>query len=484
MVISKHSGGNSEIIKVARELFNDGAEAFRNSIKDDIEVCLERSGKKGFVFFIDDLDRIQPSLAVQILDVLQNLFVIEKCVFILAIDYNVVAKGLQEKFAGRADEREYRSYFDKIIQLPIRMPVEHYNIGNLLENRLIDSRYFNPIELSASLNTVEIDAPAEVDARGDADPSTIELLKSMVRLSIGYNPRSVKRLTYLLDFIRIKNDKQRELDAKEGDGNKGYDFDYISVRIMCFGVVCIQMAYPGVYQMLQKNANFLDWREENSNTSNAGDEWIPVRSVIAKRDDAQRERVEDIVLLLQLIAQCARESLEREMKKVLELVAAAVGGVAPEQEPEMDEEGFFLYLASGNKVSPISRKRLRVFLRQLKAVFKNEQNEPLLYFKYSKDGVEVYAERERVRRLLKWRVDLGYSRLKYTVGDENKEKELQPLDYLRKSKTDGEKDVWEKLLEAYNRVMPEKLDADFVEKHWVDPLSAPTSEPNDAPPAA
>ena len=48
--------------------------------------------KKGFIFFIDDLDRIDPPLAVEILELLKNLFDLDHCVFVLAIDYNVVIK--------------------------------------------------------------------------------------------------------------------------------------------------------------------------------------------------------------------------------------------------------------------------------------------------------------------------------------------------------------------------------------------------------
>ena len=40
------------------------------------------------------------------------------CVFVLAIDYDVVVKGLESKFGKKTEEneREFRSFFDKIIQ--------------------------------------------------------------------------------------------------------------------------------------------------------------------------------------------------------------------------------------------------------------------------------------------------------------------------------------------------------------------------------
>ena len=52
-------------------------------------------GRKGFLFFIDDLDRIDPPFAVQILELLKNIFDLEHCIYVLAIDYDVVVKGLK-----------------------------------------------------------------------------------------------------------------------------------------------------------------------------------------------------------------------------------------------------------------------------------------------------------------------------------------------------------------------------------------------------
>lgn len=44
------------------------------------------------------MDRLEPVVAVQILSLLKNLFDVPDCVFILAIDYEVVEKGLEKKF--------------------------------------------------------------------------------------------------------------------------------------------------------------------------------------------------------------------------------------------------------------------------------------------------------------------------------------------------------------------------------------------------
>ena len=55
---------------------------------------------------------------IEILELLKNIFDLEKCVFILAIDYDVVIKGLKPKFGELTDanEREFRSFFDICLQ--------------------------------------------------------------------------------------------------------------------------------------------------------------------------------------------------------------------------------------------------------------------------------------------------------------------------------------------------------------------------------
>ena len=50
-----------------------------------------------FIVFVDDLDRLEPKLAVTLLEALKNLFELQKCVFVIAIDYDVVAKEENKK---------------------------------------------------------------------------------------------------------------------------------------------------------------------------------------------------------------------------------------------------------------------------------------------------------------------------------------------------------------------------------------------------
>ena len=139
----------------------------------------EKNPVKKVVFFVDDLDRILPSDAVEVLESLKNIFDIPNCVFILAIDYDVVVKGLESKFGPKTkeNEREFRSFFDKIIQVPFTMPVGAYDISSFLKNKLA--------ELNVEINDEEVSQ-----------------ITKIVGYTVGNNPRSLKR--YLNTFSLIK----------------------------------------------------------------------------------------------------------------------------------------------------------------------------------------------------------------------------------------------------------------------------------------
>lgn len=83
--------------------------------------------------FIDDLDRLEPIVAVELMEGIKNFIDCKGCVFVLAVDNEVVERGLQAKFGkekyGAAFEPEKaKKFFDKIIQVPFRLPVNAYSI--------------------------------------------------------------------------------------------------------------------------------------------------------------------------------------------------------------------------------------------------------------------------------------------------------------------------------------------------------------------
>ncbi len=224
---------------IVDELFDANANTesdilqLKNEIAKLIDEALDTdSSKQGFTFYIDDLDRIDPPVAVEILELLKNIFDLDKCVFILAIDYDVVIKGLKSKFGELTEknEREFRAFFDKIIQLPFSMPVASYNVNTFLVDALKKINFVTEEELT--------------------DPQLAENLSEIAQLSVGCNPRSLKRLTNTLSLISIINRKVMGTENMDSTN-----------KTLNFALVCMQIAYPYIYNQLSEEPDFKQWNE-------------------------------------------------------------------------------------------------------------------------------------------------------------------------------------------------------------------------------
>ncbi len=88
------------------------------------------------VIFIDDLDRLHPEKAIELFEVIKLFLDCEHCVFVLAEDYNVVSLGIRMKFGDMVSTEKVKSFFDKIIQLPFKMPVAQYNVERFVTEML------------------------------------------------------------------------------------------------------------------------------------------------------------------------------------------------------------------------------------------------------------------------------------------------------------------------------------------------------------
>ena len=228
-----------ELINSEKET-NNIAE-LRNALQENIYKATENNNKK-FIFFIDDLDRIDPPIAVQLLELLKNIFTLEKCIFILAIDYDVVIKGLKPKFGELNDknEREFRSFFDKIIQVPFSMPVSQYNTKNYLIEKLIKIGIIDK----------------NIDEKAQNNLDFVE------KHTIGMNPRSMKRFLNTLSLIKCISDCN---PIENNEENTCTSKNEIQLETLInVAVVGIQVAYPKIYQMLCYEPGFTLWDEKTA----------------------------------------------------------------------------------------------------------------------------------------------------------------------------------------------------------------------------
>ncbi len=208
---------------------SDLREALNQSIKKKIDDTKKKE-KKGIVVFVDDLDRLNPPVAVQILELLKNIFTLDNCIFVLAIDYDVVVKGLEPKFGKLepSNEREFRSFFDKIIQVPFQLPVNNYQPMDFVLNSLESIDYISHEERNS--------------------PEVRNVIEKVVVSSVGKNPRSIKRLINTLSL----NDCITRCCRPTGN-------DSLDVKIVNFAFVAMQVCYPKIYNMFIVNPIFGKW---------------------------------------------------------------------------------------------------------------------------------------------------------------------------------------------------------------------------------
>ncbi len=234
---------------VAEELFGEADNSIRalrvqlDELSKEIRTRATNPYDK-IIIYVDDLDRIEPKDAVSILELLKNVFSIKGCVFVLAIDYQVVIKGLKDKFGERTPENEweFRAFFDKIIQLPFMMPMGQYNIGNYVNYLLKQIKFVGDDGLDS-------DAVEEIVVR-----------------TIGGNPRSLKRLVNSLALIEIftatEGNESVENGAQEEDVSAADSIDEDKKRLLLLSLVCLQNAYPDIYALLSEKPDFVGWDDD------------------------------------------------------------------------------------------------------------------------------------------------------------------------------------------------------------------------------
>ena len=194
-----------------------------------------------FVIIVDDLDRLEPTMAVSILELLKNIFDVKHCVFVLAIDYQVVVKGLKGKFGEPTEhnEWEFRAFFDKIIQLPFMMPIGRYGMHEYVIGLLRTIKFFTTKEFDEIFD---------------------KRLSEMVKLSIGFNPRAIKRLVNSLSLIYQLNggfSNEKDVLLKQLMNKTG--ITPITFKELVFALVCIQISFPKIYEILLIHPEFWDW---------------------------------------------------------------------------------------------------------------------------------------------------------------------------------------------------------------------------------
>lgn len=209
---SKTQQGSPSVEDAAAVLVNIKAK-FAEAVEELVRYG-KSDGKHGhgrLVVFIDDLDRLEPKRAIELMESLKLFLDVEHCVFVLAIDFAVVEQGVVAKYGPTMDRDKARSFFDKIIQVPFQMPIGSYQIDGLLETLL-----------------------GATDLK--LDSAERHVFNRLIQFSVGSNPRSIKRLLNTFMLLRSIS----EISSRSGG-------EVMVPNTQLFAILCMQTAYPDAY---------------------------------------------------------------------------------------------------------------------------------------------------------------------------------------------------------------------------------------------
>lgn len=193
----------------------DDIKHLKENLQDIINDAIKENKSDRIVIFIDDLDRLVPEKAIELLEVLKLFLDCEHCVFVLAIDYNVVVRGAKSKYGKDLDDEKGKAFFEKIIQVPFTVPVANYDLQNFIESSL------NKLDFCFDKNNEE--------------RNQLETITQLIRYSIGNNPRSINRLFNSVSLLMYIN-----------NGDK-VDHDE---KLMILAMVCFQLRFEEAYNYL------------------------------------------------------------------------------------------------------------------------------------------------------------------------------------------------------------------------------------------
>lgn len=190
-----------------------------HALRNSFEEALEEMGVT-LVVLIDDLDRCLPETTISTLEAIRLLLFLKHTAFVIAADDQMIKHAVKRHFQG-VDDDLVTNYFDKLIQVPIRVPplgtqeVRAYMMLLFIENSSLDAEEKEVFrknvceQLSKTwqgkrvdlpfLKSLKITLPDELVARLDAADRLAPLMTSAT--GIAGNPRLIKRF---LNAISIR----------------------------------------------------------------------------------------------------------------------------------------------------------------------------------------------------------------------------------------------------------------------------------------
>ena len=103
---------NNQLLKlISNEEKANNLKNLKQNLQSIIDDFVKENNYEKIVIFIDDLDRLVPKKAIEFLEILKLFLDCRNCVFVLAIDYNVVLRGTKSKYGDDLDNEKGKAFF-------------------------------------------------------------------------------------------------------------------------------------------------------------------------------------------------------------------------------------------------------------------------------------------------------------------------------------------------------------------------------------
>jgi len=192
---------------------------FRSEFAALVSLWTQSHAERRIVMFIDDLDRIHPARALELLETVKNFVDVPGCVFVMALDYEVVQRGMLEKLGQDLQKTSGKALFDKMIQLPFIVPTTSYRLDDYIVDLLQKAGMF-------CVKKVSLDAESR------------QFFHDITLYTVGRNPRSIKRVINQMNLLeRIHHH------------NAGHETTHDECKIL-FALVSMQTAWPELFEYL------------------------------------------------------------------------------------------------------------------------------------------------------------------------------------------------------------------------------------------
>ena len=196
------------------------------ALRQSFEETLKDMGVT-LVVLIDDLDRCLPETTISTLEAIRLLLFLQNTAFVIAADDQMIKHAVKSHFDGIEDELVV-NYFDKLIQVPIRVPplgtqeVRAYMMLLHIENSSLDDQEKERIrlatcnQLSKAWQGKRVDLKFMKDLNNELPTELIDKLDAVDRLAplmtsasgISGNPRLIKRFLNAISIRMAMADSQ------------------------------------------------------------------------------------------------------------------------------------------------------------------------------------------------------------------------------------------------------------------------------------